>query len=109
MLAGVPTADPISVVIPCFNRAECVGDAIESVLLDSPGAEVIVIDDGSTDDSWNVIQSFGGLLTRQTPNRGVSAARNLGIQLASRPFLRFLDSADLLVRGSSAKLPHRAP
>jgi len=104
MFLPVHTANPISVIIPCFNRADCIADAIESVLADAPEAELIVIDDGSSDDSWTVINNFGGLTTRKTANRGVSAARNLGVQLATRPFLRFLDSDDRFPPGSTAKL-----
>ena len=89
---------PISVVIPCFNRAQLVGEAIEGALSQKANHEIIVIDDGSTDQSWKVIKSFSTrIIAKRTNNKGVSAARNLGISLARNAWVQFLDSDDRLL------------
>lgn len=87
----------VSVVIPCYNKAPYIGATIRSVLAQSvrPG-EIIVVDDGSTDDSVDVIRSFGEVvrLYRQE-NRGESAARNRGIDLAAGEWIALLDADDV--------------
>ena len=87
-----------SVVIPCFNAADYVGEAIESALSQTyRPVEVIVTDDGSTDRSLEVIKSFGEAIQFESgPNRGASAARNRGIELARGELIQFLDADDLL-------------
>jgi len=87
----------ISVVIPTFNRARCVGDAIESVLAQTcRDYEVIVVNDGSTDDTSEVLAKFGDRIgvVRQE-NQGVSEARNTGIRAARGEWVAFLDSDDV--------------
>jgi glycosyltransferase involved in cell wall biosynthesis len=88
----------VSIIIPCYNAALYVREAIESALGQTyVQKEVIVIDDGSTDDSLKVIRSFGHTIRWETgPNRGGSAARNRGIELAKGEFIQFLDADDLL-------------
>lgn len=85
-----------SVVIPTFNRAAVVGGAIDSVLSQTvPPAEIIVVDDGSTDDTAAVLERYGGAITwRRQPNAGAAAARNLGISMARGRYVAFLDSDD---------------
>ncbi|HTS19485.1 MAG TPA: glycosyltransferase family A protein [Verrucomicrobiae bacterium] len=86
----------VSVIIPTFNRERCVGRAVDSVLAQTfQDIEVIVVDDGSTDSTTNVLSRFGNRirLIRQE-NRGVSSARNTGIRAASGKWLAFLDSDD---------------
>jgi glycosyltransferase involved in cell wall biosynthesis len=86
---------PIAVVIPAYNRARHVASAIESVLAQTRvPAEIIVVDDGSTDDTAAVAESFGANVLRQS-NAGVSAARNAGVRIARSPWIAFLDSDDL--------------
>ena len=91
-----------SVVIPCFNRETLIGEAIESALTQTGATvDVIVIDDGSTDNSWKVLESFGQRITaRKTENKGVASARNYGVQLASGSWIKFLDSDDVLLPGA---------
>jgi glycosyltransferase involved in cell wall biosynthesis len=91
----------VSVIIPCWNGECFVGDAIKSALAQTyPKVEVIVIDDGSTDGSLDVIKSFGDLILWETgPNRGGGAARNRGIELARGEFVQFLDADDILYPG----------
>ena len=87
----------ISVIIPVYNRAAYVAEAIESVLGQTTrAAELIVIDDGSSDGSAAVIRRFGSALHyRYRPNGGIAAARNAGVALATGTYLAFLDSDDL--------------
>lgn len=88
----------VSIVIPCFNAERWIRDAISSALAQTyPRKEVIVIDDGSTDGSLDVIESFGDSIRVKTgPNRGGSAARNLGMKIALGQFIQFLDADDIL-------------
>lgn len=89
----------VSVIIPVFNRADTVGEAIESVLSQtSPANEVIVVDDGSEDDLAAVLAPFGDrIIVIRQDNAGASAARNTGIGRASGKWLTFLDSDDVWV------------
>jgi hypothetical protein len=91
----------ISIIIPCFNAEKYAGEAIESALAQTwPNKEVIVIDDGSMDDSLAVIKSFGNRIRWETgSNRGASAARNQGIRLARGEYVQFLDADDVLCPG----------
>lgn len=88
----------VTIIIPCYNGERYVGEAIESALAQTyPHKEVIVIDDGSTDGSLEVIKSFGDRIRWESgPNRGGSAARNRGLKLARGELIQFLDADDLL-------------
>ncbi len=87
-----------SVVIPTYNRAATLGRAINSVLAQSlPPAEIIVVDDASTDATDDVLAALGVRqlrVVRQTQNRGAAAARNVGARAASASWIAFLDSDD---------------
>jgi glycosyltransferase involved in cell wall biosynthesis len=87
----------VSVIIPTFNRAGYIIEAIESVLAQNyRPIEVIVVDDGSTDGTVEVISCFGTAIRYlEQPNQGASVARNMGIALAQGNYLAFLDSDDL--------------
>ena len=85
----------ISVVIPSYNRYEVLKRALESVYAQSHQAkEVIVIDDGSTDNTLQIKKDFPNIKYFYQDNNGVSSARNLGINKASYQWLAFLDSDD---------------
>ena len=87
----------ISVIIPAWNRAREVGNAIDSAFAQTlPPLEVIVVDDGSTDETPEVLARYGDHIrvVRQS-NQGVAAARNAGIAVANGDFLAFLDSDDV--------------
>ena len=87
----------ISVVIPSYNRADLIGETLANVLGQSrPPDEVIVVDDGSTDDSARVVEGFGDRVTliRQA-NAGPGAARNRGLAAARGELIQFMDSDDL--------------
>lgn len=88
----------VSVIIPCFNAEAYVADAVRSALnLSYSPSEIIVVDDGSTDGSIDVLRSFGDQILLETgPNRGACAARNRGLQLAGGDLVQFLDADDLL-------------
>ena len=97
----------VSVVIPTYNRAEPTIAAIESVLAQTyPHFEIIVVDDGSTDGSGELIRRFIGQRTNGShqvfflsqPNQGASVARNTGIAKAQGEYIAFLDSDDVWVR-----------
>ena len=88
----------VSVVIPTYNRQRLVQDTIDSVLRQTYGdLEVVVIDDGSTDDTRQVLQDRYGTRIRYVyqPNQGESVARNHGIALAGGEYVAFVDSDDL--------------
>ena len=86
---------PFSVIVPAYNRAGLIGQTLRSVV-DAPDTQIVVVDDGSTDSTRDVVATFGGrvtLLTQQ--NRGPGAARNLGLSAATGQYVAFLDSDDL--------------
>jgi glycosyltransferase involved in cell wall biosynthesis len=87
-----------SVIIPVYNRADVVGDAIRSVLSQTcQDFEIIVVDDGSQDNPRGVVEAFNDPRIRfeAQPNGGGGSARNTGIDLAQGTFVAFLDSDDV--------------
>jgi glycosyltransferase involved in cell wall biosynthesis len=85
----------VSVVIPTFNRQELVVRALKSVLAQSePADEIIVVDDGSTDQTRKLLQQFPQISYIYQENQGVGAARNRGIVEAKNEWIAFLDSDD---------------
>lgn len=97
----------VSVVIPCYNNGRYLAEAIESARGQTwPNIEVIVVDDGSTDDSLSVACRFGHEITvlRQS-HRGASAARNVGLAARTGVFVQFLDADDRL---ESRKIEYQA-
>jgi glycosyltransferase involved in cell wall biosynthesis len=91
-----PKSQPdISVIIPAFNRAHTLPKALDSVLSQTlKPREIIVVDDGSTDETNAVLANYPGLCIISQDNRGVSAARNMGIEKAGGDWIAFLDSDD---------------
>ena len=92
----MPDTPTVSVVIPAYNAAWCVCKAIDSVLAQDYGDfEVIVVNDGSTDDTVARLSPYGDAIrvVHQT-NRGLSAARNAGIRTSRGKFIAFLDADD---------------
>jgi glycosyltransferase involved in cell wall biosynthesis len=92
----LPTRLPICVIIPAYNRAHMLERALNSVWSQQPGQpmEVIVVDDGSSDDTADVAARFGARVVRHPQNRGLAAARNTGLHATSHPWIAFLDSDD---------------
>ncbi|MDY0013830.1 MAG: glycosyltransferase family A protein [Rhodocyclaceae bacterium] len=101
------TTDPgptVSVVIPAYNAAWCVARAIDSVLAQGfQDLELIVVNDGSTDDTSKVLAGYGAALkTIEQPNGGLSNARNSGIQAARGRYVALLDADDWWLPGKLA-------
>ncbi len=90
---GSPT---VSVIIPTYNSAVYICEAIESIFnQDYKNIEIIVIDDGSIDDTKEVLKKYQGRIKYfYQKNRGVSAARNYGISISTGEYICFLDSDD---------------
>jgi glycosyltransferase involved in cell wall biosynthesis len=94
-VSGTPT---VAVVIPCFNDAHYLGDAIESVRGQTRAAdEIVVVDDGSTDDSASIAKGAPGVRYLRQRNAGTSAARNAGLVAVRSEFVQFLDADDVLL------------
>ena len=109
MTAGQPAPPLVSVIMPAYNTGKYIGEAIDSVLAqDYPNKELIVIDDGSRDDTVDQIQSYGDQLTLITQsNQGSAVARNAGLKAAKGEFIAFLDSDDLWLPGKlTAQVNH---
>ena len=86
----------VSVIIPVYNGSDFLAAAIESVLGQTyRPTETILVDDGSTDNSWTLIESYGSRVTGiRQKNQGVAHARNCGILHARGEFVAFLDQDD---------------
>lgn len=89
----------ISVIIPTFNYAEFISDAIDSVLAQTfKDFEIIVVDDGSTDNTKDILNKYSdNIKYYYQDNKGPASARNLGIKNASGSYICFLDSDDIFM------------
>ena len=90
----------VSVIIPCFNAEKWIAETIESCLKQTyPHIEIIVIDDSSTDNSLEIIKSYGDKIIwkRLNKNKGGSYARNRGFALSKGEYIQFLDADDLIL------------
>jgi len=99
-----------SIIIPAFNAAKYLGAAIESALSQTlPATQVIVVDDGSTDETGTIARQFGDAVwSLHQANAGVSAARNHGAREATAEWLLFLDADDLMCSEALNRLVARA-
>jgi glycosyltransferase involved in cell wall biosynthesis len=91
----------VSVVIPAYNCADFISDALDSVVdQDYPAIEVLVVDDGSTDDTCDIVTSYGSTVTlvRQA-NAGAAVARNEGMRRARGEYVALLDADDVWLPG----------
>lgn len=89
----------ISIIIPCWNAEKYIADAIGSALGQSyQNLEVIVVNDGSSDSSLNIISRFDQIVIVNQNNQGAPKARNNGIRHAKGSFIKFLDADDVLQR-----------
>ncbi|GMA60045.1 glycosyltransferase family 2 protein [Alicyclobacillus fastidiosus] len=96
--------ETVSVVIPVHNHEQFIGETIESVLNQShPHIQIIVVDDGSTDGTRNILETYKEKITviRQM-NAGVVAARNSGIQQATGDYVCILDCDDIFLPKKSS-------
>jgi glycosyltransferase involved in cell wall biosynthesis len=100
-----PAPPDVSVIVPAFNSAATVRDAVGSVLAEtSVSLECLVVDDGSTDDTASIVAAMAAedprvILVRQPVNAGVSAARNVALDAARGAWLCFVDDDDRLLPG----------
>lgn len=99
----------VSIILPVYNSAKVVGRAIESVLLQTyQDIELVIIDDGSTDESLSVCQKYASKYSYihiySINNQGVSNARNYGIEVSNGKFITFLDADDKLIPESVSEL-----
>lgn len=95
----------VSVIIPCYNSEIFIADAIESCLIQTyPELEIIVVDDGSTDNTIFILRKFAEFISiiRQS-NYGACAARNRGLAAAKGEYVKFLDADDILQPGAIAR------
>ena len=101
---SIPASGPgpgplVSILIPCYNAGAWISQSIESALRQSyPRTEIIVLDDGSTDESPQVIRSFGSRIRHERqPQSGGNRARNRLLELARGDWLQYLDADDCLL------------
>lgn len=96
----------VSIIMPCLNSEATIAEAIQSIISqDYPSIEVIVIDDGSVDSTYSIVQEYISKDSRiksfrNTGERGVAMARNVGLRAANGKYVCFLDSDDYLLPGS---------
>jgi len=97
----------VSTIVPVRDGGRFLAEAIGSVLAqDYAPSELIVVDDGSTDDSVQIASGYPNVRLLRTPGGGVSVARNAGVEAAAGELLAFLDQDDLWTRGKlSAQVP----
>lgn len=92
--AGTPGL--VSVILPVFNRENTIADAVRSVLAQTwPKVEIIVVDDGSTDRTAEVLSAFPAVNLIRQQNQGVALARNAGLRTAQGEYIAGLDSDDV--------------
>ncbi len=93
----------ISFIVPMYNAEKYIGKCLDSIVaqnLDAESYEIVVVDDGSTDNGKEIVEKFGKACYVRQENSGVSTARNKGIELASGRYLCFVDSDDEMVPNS---------
>jgi glycosyltransferase involved in cell wall biosynthesis len=95
----------VSSIIPVFNAAAYVGDAVESILQQThPPSEVLVVDDGSTDETASIVEAFGPRVTLLSrPHGGAARAKNAALEVARGPYVAFLDADDVWARDKLAR------
>ncbi len=89
----------VSVIIPCFNAEKWLAEAIDSCLQQTyPNIEIIVMDDGSTDNSLEIIKSYGNLIYWESfPHKGGNYARNSAFALSKGKYIQYLDADDYIL------------
>jgi glycosyltransferase involved in cell wall biosynthesis len=110
-MSATPEPLPVATIIAAYNRAGMVAGAVASALAQRPNppAEVIVVDDASSDETAAVAEQAGARVIRHETNQGAAVARNTGIAAAGQPWVAPLDSDDRWLPGMLATLwPRRA-
>jgi len=100
----MPSHSSLSVIIPCFNAGNWIAATLESVYAQGwPDLDVVVVDDGSSDDSVAIVEKlFPQARVLQQANGGAAAARNLGLSAARGAWIAFVDSDDIWLPGKLA-------
>jgi len=95
----------VSIIIPTYNQSQYLEEAIESVLNQTyKNIEIIIVDDGSTDNTSEVVKSFDNkIIYIQQKNKGASGARNTGIKKANGQYIAFLDADDMWLKNKLEK------
>ena len=101
----------VSVIVPVYNRGETVGRCLDSILSQTwRNLEIILINDGSTDNTWSVLQRYGQqderIMLINKPNTGVSDSRNFGMESAHGEYIQFVDSDDWLEPNAYETVAH---
>lgn len=92
-----PNQEVVSVIIPCYNHAHFLGEAITSVINQTyPYVEIIVVDDGSTDDTAQIVKAYPNIHYVRQSNLGLSRSRNVGLSYSKGTSIVFLDADDSL-------------
>ncbi|PYX11479.1 MAG: hypothetical protein DMG84_23855 [Acidobacteria bacterium] len=95
---SMPESGLVSVIIPCYNQAHFLHEAIESVLAQSyPNFEIIMVNDGSTDSTADVVRRYSPVRYVYQENAGLSSARNTGLKKSRGEYVVFLDADDRLL------------
>ncbi len=98
----------ISVIVPVFNGEQYMKKCLDSILEQDCDLEIIVVDDGSTDGSWDILKSYerkyGNVLLIRQANLHAGIARNVGLQMARGEYIHFFDVDDVLLPNSYSKL-----
>lgn len=97
----------VSIVIPVWNGAEWLDDAISSAVDQTEECDIIVVDDGSTDNSYEIASKYPVRIVQQV-NQGLASARNTGIMAAVGDYILFLDADDILLENAARKLREAA-
>lgn len=89
----------IAVIIPVYNRANTIRDAIESIFIQDTVSEIIIIDDASDDNLIHTLEPYSSRIKYYylNQNKGVSTARNIGVDIAQSRYIAFLDSDDIFI------------
>ncbi len=90
----------VAVLIPCRDASPWVAEAVESCLRQEVDVEIIAVDDGSTDDTVDILRRFGPPVTvLSCPGTGAPTARNMAFEASSAPFIQYLDADDVILPG----------
>lgn len=90
----------VSIIIPTYNRLWCLPKAVDSCRHTQCQTEIIVVDDGSTDGTWEWLETQTDVVAIRQPNQGQTWAINRGTAIAKGQYIRFLDSDDFLCSGT---------
>ncbi len=98
----------ISIIIPVYNSEKCLKKCLDSIInQEYSNFEIILVDDGSIDESYRICreysENFKNIIVKKTSNKGVSSARNTGLELSNGEYIMFIDSDDFLEKHSLEK------